>query len=70
MERHGEADRVSGSRTTPSDQHETSVASSFLKPGWWAECTCGWKSEPQRTSMEAAYRGDSHKAAVREVEGK
>lgn len=47
--------------TQPND-HELSLVSSFLAPGWYVECSCGWRPHPTHAydRDEAQQLGREH----------
>ncbi len=50
-----------GGPPSPGIEHKIEIASKFLEPGWWAECSCGWASEHGLSSEEAQNRGNLHR---------
>jgi hypothetical protein len=53
----------------PSRHGRGEIASSFLHPGWWAECSCGWRGAQRGTADEAKPDLDEHRAEVASDEG-
>lgn len=47
------------------ERHEIQVTSDFLRPGWQAECSCGWVGDRRGSNAEALADGRAHEEANR-----